>query len=422
LAASLFASKHARYHTRMRGQLHDALVGSSSPGRKRSLSVNICEARGRWGTSTLKRFYETTRFFIAVLTMFAASPALAQPAPTPEEVQQAQVRWNEGKAYFNAGNFEAARVAFKQAYTVFPHAAFLQNLGEAELRTGRHVEAARHFTAFLRASSTGSAAQRELARKSLAKAAERLGSIIVMTNVDDAEIRIDDEVIGRSPLGSLAWYVEPGRHLVTARKEGYLDGFERIDVPIGPPRTVLVRVQRVIGGTSEPPPEEPKVAKAPIVHSPTASVANEPPRVAAAFSPEPRPVVPARTVVLLSGAALTLGAATVGTVYALRTSDDWTRVRNAETRVAAVDQERPLSVCNNPMDPQVLAMCRDYKAEALQHAEDRRVRDVAFVSAGVLGVATVATYFIWRPRTAPAVSLTPVLSPTAPGLVLFGRF
>ena len=394
-------------------------------GGNDSLSVNICKAPPRAGTPILKRLHETTRIFVAALAIFAASPALAQPAPTPEEVQQAQVRWNEGKAYFDAGNFEAARVAFKQAYTVFPHAAFLQNLGEAELRTGRHIEAARHFTAFLRASSTGSPAQRELAKKSLAKAAERLGSIIVTTNVDDAEIRIDDEVVGRSPVGSLAWFVEPGRHLITARKDGYLDGTERIDVAIGPPRNVLVRVQRVVGGTSAPPPDDPRPAIAPAVASPPARIANEPASGAFAVGVEPRrTAIPARTVVLLSGAALTVGAAAIGTVYAWRTSADATHVGNAHRRVANINGDEPLSVCHPdvPKDAASIEACQRYTDEVTQHHADRRIRDVALVSAGVLGVATLATFFIWRPRSAPPISVGPALSPSAPGVVVFGNF
>jgi len=392
-----------------------------------SLGVNICKPPPWTGTPILKRLKQTTRIFVAALAIFAASPALAQPAPTPEEVQQAQVRWNEGKAYFDAGNFEAARVAFKQAYTVFPHAAFLQNLGEAELRTGRHVEAARHFTAFLRASSAGSPVQRELAKKSLAKAAERLGSIVVTTNVDDAEIRVDDEVVGRSPLGSLAWYVEPGRHLITARKDGYLDGSERIDVAIGPPRSVLVRVKRVVGGTSEPPPEDPKPGHAPAVApSPPARLAADSSVGTFAVSPESRRSgLPARTVVLLSGAALTVGAAVVGTVYALRTNAAAKDVRAAEANLAelAMAQGRePEQACAEPQAPGVADFCREYNDDVTQQHADRRIRDIALVGAGVLGVATVATFFIWRPRSAPSVSVGPALNPMAPGLTVFGNF
>jgi hypothetical protein len=375
----------------------------------------------------LKRLLEKTRFLFATLAIVTASPARAQPAPTPEEVQQAQVRWNEGKAYFDAGNFEAARVAFKQAYTVFPHAAFLQNLGEAELRTGRNVEAARHFTAFLRASSSGSPAQRELARKSLAKAAERLASIVVTTNVDDAEIRVDEEVVGRSPLGSLAWYVEPGRHLVTARKEGYLDGTERVDVGIGPPRSVFVRVQRVIGGTSEAPPEDARPAP-PVVQAPPAPrVVNAPSASASNPSAEPRRSwIPARTVVLISGAALTVGGAAVGTVYALRAGDDWTRIRNAQAQLPALSEKyggerQPGEVCGDPVAPSDADFCGSLNDDFARQRTHRQVRDIAFIGAGVVGVATLATVFLWRPRPG-NVSIAPALHPQAPGLIVVGSF
>jgi hypothetical protein len=364
--------------------------------------------------------FGASRLTLVALVVFAASRAAsAQPAPTPEEVQQAQVRWNEGKAYFDAGNFEAARVAFKQAYTVFPHVAFLQNLGEAELRSGRNVEAARHFTAFLRSSSSGSPAQRELAKKSLARASERLGSIIVSTNIDDAEIRVDDELVGRSPLGNFPWYVEPGRHLVTARKDGYLDGAERIDVAAGPPRAVHVRVQRVVGGTSEAPHEESKPAAAAVAGSAVSPAENAPPKSPPPTSDSQHSAMHVRTVVLLSGAALTIAAAAVGTVYAFRVGNDSTRISSALSWMAS-QSSAPTTFCNVNYN-YYKDFCDHYKNDLVQQNSDQRIRDIAFVTAGVLGVATVATAFLWRPR-ATTVSVAPVLRPDAPGVVFAGQF
>jgi hypothetical protein len=355
---------------------------------------------------------------LALAVLGAPSVASAQPAPTPEEVQQAQVRWNEGKAYFDAGNFEAARVAFKQAYTVFPHAAFLQNLGEAELRTGRPVEAARHFTAFLRAGNTGSPAQRELAKKSLAKASEKLGSIVITTNVDDAEIRVDDELVGRSPLGSMAWYVEPGRHVVTARRDGYLDGTERIDVPIGAPRSVFVRVQRLVGGTSEPPSEDAKPAPArPPAPAQPPKADPAPPPTSTAI-PEPRRTgIPARTIVLLTGTGLTIASAAVGTVFTLRTNAADRRIDDWQSRIP---DGMSSTYCETP-NAMNQALCASLQNDLEQQRSDRRIRDIAFISAGMFGVATLATVFLWRPRPS-NVALTPVLRPDAPGFILSGQF
>jgi tetratricopeptide (TPR) repeat protein len=375
------------------------------------------------GRYLLQSLYNATRHTLGVLAVVAASRvAAAQPAPTPEEVQQAQVRWNEGKAYFDAGNFEAARVAFKQAYTVFPHATFLQNLGEAELRSGRNVEAARHFTAFLRASSSSSPAQRELAKKSLARASERLGSIVVSTNIDDAEIRVDDELVGRSPLGNYPWYVDAGRHVVTARKDGYLDGVERIDVTAGPPRAVLVRVQRVVSGTSEIPQEAKPAPAVVAATTPAAAEGNSATQAPPPASESQHSGIPARTVVLLSGAALTIGSAAVGTVYAFRANAAATRIDNHVEQMMQLDKRKPpepASYCKlDDADP---ALCAAYQDDNAKLHADQRVRDIAFVSAGVFGVATLATALLWRTRPA-TVSIAPVLNLGAPGAVLSGQF
>jgi hypothetical protein len=363
------------------------------------------------------RLQRAIRTALIALALSTTRSAVAQPAPTPEEVQQAQVRWNEGKAYFDSGNFEAARVAFKQAYTVFPHAAFLQNLGEAEFRTGRNVEAARHFTAFLRASSSGSPSQRELAKKSLVKAAEKLGAIVVTTNVDDAEIRVDDEVLGRSPLGSLAWYVEPGRHLVTARKEGYLDGSERIEVPVGTTKSVMVRVQRVVGGTSESPPaEETKDHRPPASPHPSPNAPLAASTAASSADSGDRPALHPRTIVLLSGATLTVGSLVVGTAFALKTGADSARIQDTQARLAEPD------ACAEPAPASLMGLCQSLANDNATRHTDRTVRNIALISAGAFGAATVVTHLLWRPRSSTTMSLAPALSAESQGLLVWGRF
>jgi len=339
-------------------------------------------------------------FGLASALVFLASSALAQPAPTPEEVQQAQVRWNEGKAFFDSGNFEAARVAFKQAYTVFPHPVFLQNLGEAELRTGRNVEAARHFEAFLRASSSASSAQRDLAKKSLRRAAETLGSMVIEANADDAEIRVDDEVVGRTPLGSLEWYVEPGRHVVVARKEGYLDGSEQVFVPAGAAKTVVVRVQRVAGGAD---------ASSAVPGAPGAEASAGPPKRA-----ERTPLSP-RTLVVAGGAVLTLAALTVGTVYAVRVGSDASHVESARARLP-----EPERGCVGDAAPP--GVCDELARYRTRLPVDQNARNVAFGVAGVLGAATIVTFLVWPRRSPDAVVVSGMVESGQYGFALSGRF
>jgi hypothetical protein len=212
---------------------------------------------------------------------------------------------------------------------------------------------------------------------------------------------------------------------------------ERIDVAMGPPRSVLVRVQRVIGGVSEPTPDAPK----PAGQKPVAAankVRPEPPATPAPADDSQHSGVQARTVVLLSGAALTIGAAAVGTLFAVRSGTDSDRIRDAQgempTRgakyVAIADMDaakrtiygdKPATTfCREPLAVDA-AFCNDLNDNIDKQRTDRRVRDLAFVGAGVLGIATIATVFLWRPAPS-MVSLAPALNPSAPGFVVFGNF
>jgi hypothetical protein len=337
-----------------------------------------------------------------------ARDAEAQSAPTPEEVHQAQARWAEGKAAFDGGNYEAARVAFKQAYTIFQHPAFLQNLGEAELRTGRMVEAARHLTLFLRASNTGSPVQREFARKSLKRAAEKLGSLAVDTNVEEAEIRVDGELIGVSPLAGLAWHVAPGVHLVTGHKEGYLDGTERVQVAAGPPTRVLVRLQRVISVPLEAASE--RTADLTTIARPAAAAPADVKRDVASSSNSVEP----RTVALIAGAVITVVAAGIGVAFTLRTADD-TAARNDASDVLVRRGIDPQTGCTAPVPATSLELCHSLGALADRIQFDRQMQFVGFIGAGVVGAATLAASFVWQPSRSHG-TLVPTVAPGYAGL------
>jgi hypothetical protein len=350
-----------------------------------------------------------------VLALTALAPAVqAQQAPTPEEVHQAQTRWAEGKAAFDAGNYEAARVAFKQAYTIFQHPAFLQNLGEAELRTGRMVEAARHLTLFLRASSTGSPAQREYAKKSLKRASEKLGALLIDTNVDEAEVRVDGELIGLTPLGGLVWHVAPGSHVVTGHKEGYLDGSERVQVPAGPPTQLLVRLQRVIGLPANTPAEKPPVPAAPALAKATPPAEPTAPTAPAPSDAAHSGSVDARTVVLVSGALATIVSAGLGVGFTLRARDDSAARDRTLNKLAnaGVDVTR---YCNNP-SADASETCGVLNEQGSRLYTDRVMQFVGFIGAGVLGAATIATIFVWQPSSTQTTQLTPIAAPGFAGV------
>lgn len=63
---------------------------------------------------------------------------------------EARLHFEEGRAAYEAGEFEAAVGAFRQAYVLSPRYALLYNIGQSELRVGHNAEALEAFEGFLR--------------------------------------------------------------------------------------------------------------------------------------------------------------------------------------------------------------------------------------------------------------------------------
>jgi hypothetical protein len=152
-----------------------------------------------------------------------AKPASSKPsedAPGAARVKKARDLWYRGVDAFRNGNYEAARVAFAECYQLMPKSDVLRNLSISELQSGHYVSAARHLTQLLAAPGDLPDKVREEATSRLAQAQAQIGQLAISVDLPGAEIRIDDQVIGTSPLEG-NWYIEPGQHQVTVSKTGY---------------------------------------------------------------------------------------------------------------------------------------------------------------------------------------------------------
>ena len=160
---------------------------------------------------------------LSCAVLLAASSAFAAPAVRAGDedttVAIARERFKEGVAFFDQKQYDKARVAFLQAYALKKHPAVLLNLAQSELRCGHEVDAAKHFSAYLRESTTASEAERQAAEAGLN--ATKAAVALLDVNVDESgtEIYVDGNLEGISPLPG-ALYVTPGPHNVEARKGG----------------------------------------------------------------------------------------------------------------------------------------------------------------------------------------------------------
>lgn len=347
-----------------------------------------------------------------LVALLVATPSLAQ--PTQEALRTARRRFQEGVAAVDAGNYEAARIAFQQAYALKPHPAVLRNLGQAELKTGRYLEAARHLAVFLRDTTYGSPAEREVAGRSLATAEAQVGRMVIEVDVPGADVTVDGETAGRSPVTD-PFYAEPGERVVRIRKDGY-EPYERA-VLIEAGRSMQVKIT-----LEAAPVPTPAASFSRVTGSRAASLTDGADSIPGALGPPPPGLAPpsesksgVRTFALAATGGLALVAASVWIGFTLKGASLDNDASDLLSRVTAM---HPMTGCQTA-DP----LC-----DELRDVSDRRARanTVALVGGIATGAfaAAFATILLW-PRSGGAVAhsvLRPVASGDRIGLELVGDF
>src|SRR5580658_4422188 len=101
----------------------------------------------------------------AMLLAAASSVSLVGGVANADDktVREAQARFEEGLKRVKAGDFEAARMSFVQAYVVLHKPDILWNLALSEEKSARPLDALAHFKEFARQAPTD--ADRERAQK-----------------------------------------------------------------------------------------------------------------------------------------------------------------------------------------------------------------------------------------------------------------
>lgn len=155
---------------------------------------------------------KTSRAAVALLlaSFLSTSVPIRAYAEDDPVTAQARARFKEGVDAYDKGQYEVARLAFLQAYTLKKHPSVLLNLAQSTAKAGRSLEAARYFQQFLRESGTTQQQQRD-AEGGLAEVRQKLGRIAVEAPSGE-EITLDDtDHLGTAPFSD-AFDVEPGVH------------------------------------------------------------------------------------------------------------------------------------------------------------------------------------------------------------------
>ena len=315
-----------------------------------------------------------------ILTGIAFSaPGFAQsPKNERSAADRAKPFFDQGNAFYDQDKPREAEAAYQKAWDLHRSHYIAANLGNVEMILGQKCEAVEHLQfAYDDFPPVGKPEEKERLLERLKTARRQMAYLDVKVDVAGAEVRVDGKPMGTSPLPR-ELCVEQGVRVVEATRAGY-DGASQ--------------KSHAVNGL--------------------ASV------VELHLTPQPKSFFENRTSVLAVGAGLT--ALGLGVGIALAVDANAKRSQSRELQGQLVQGQ-----CND-----TLPLCRDLDRSLESVDSSTNFSIAGFVGAGVVAVAT-GVYLVWpssgpsadAPTAArvPAAALTPVITKSSGGLVVYGQF
>lgn len=168
--------------------------------------------------------------FVAVACAIPCQAAIAQPSPPADKID-AKSLMQSGLKLFAAQDYLGALAVFRTAYTRFPSAKILINIGTTLIKLDRKADAANAYQRYLDAPDTDPAKQAEVA-KVIAELDRSVGKLEITATPVEAELQLNDE--DWTPAISAHHYrVVPGAITIRARSPRYQPEERRVQVAAG---------------------------------------------------------------------------------------------------------------------------------------------------------------------------------------------
>ncbi|WP_205525784.1 PEGA domain-containing protein [Pyxidicoccus trucidator] len=194
----------------------------------------------------------------------AAAPARKASSSRTQQMEEAQRRYERGKEFYEESDFRAALVEFQRAYELAPSYRLLYSIAQVQYQLQDYAGALGSFQQYLREGQADIPAQRrDEVQREVERLRSRVASLDIVTQPVGAQVSVDDQPVGRTPLSEPV-VVSAGRRKVTA------------ELPGEPPVTRIVDVAgmdtlRVQLDFAPPPAQKPVAAQAPVSSVPTAA-------------------------------------------------------------------------------------------------------------------------------------------------------
>jgi hypothetical protein len=384
-------------------------------------------ARVSFGMRLMRRACSLA-LLLALAVPLAAPTVVAQDDPL---VEMARERFQEGVKFYDAKQYEKARLAFLQAYALKKHPAVLLNLAQSELRSGHEQDAAKHFAQYLRDNTQASAMERQEAERGLAAAKAHVAEIAVtVVSGAGAEVLVAGATEGVAPLPGPI-YLKPGNHTVEARRGGRV-GSQVVTAAAGQSGSVSISLTGAESGAPGPVGPAPSEPGAPPVAGPGPQ--GDPQGGGVTFDssegrqPFPRWVMENK-VAWVGGGVTALGLVG-GIIFAVSAKNSYDSADSVKEQILAKAVEQGEGAPCSGQKPFFATACQQYDDNVSEGDTYKTLATVSFIVAGAAAAGTVVYYFVdsgkkqeatarpVRPKTA----VVPLAGPGFSGLSVIGQF
>jgi hypothetical protein len=183
---------------------------------------------------------------LLLLGAFTAAMAVSADATAQDadgSTHEAGKHFQRGVGLYGEADYRSALVEFKRAYALAPNAAVLYNVGETEFQLQDYAGALTTFRHYLAEASPGEPHRGEV-ENNVEVLRSRVGHISVTTVPSGADITVDEQPAGRTPLEESILVgighrkivaAMPGRQPVTRYVDVAADDNASVTLPLGAP-------------------------------------------------------------------------------------------------------------------------------------------------------------------------------------------
>jgi tetratricopeptide (TPR) repeat protein len=195
------------------------------------------------------RCLSTALFAVALTAAQTISiPAAAQDMDA--SARDAGKHFQRGVALYGEADYRGALVEFKRAYAQSPNVAVLYNVGETEFQLQDYAAALTTFRRYLAEAPSTETHHAEV-ENNVEVLRSRVGHLSITTVPQGADITIDDQLVGKTPLDE-ALLVSIGHRKVTAAMAGRQPVVRFVDVAAEDNVAVTLAFAVAAGGLDDP--------------------------------------------------------------------------------------------------------------------------------------------------------------------------